>query len=411
MKVSIFTPFHKKEISFLHDLYASLKEQTCREWEWVLVANGEGLQADLTAFKEDKRIKIVYYNKTGCIGELKSFACLNCSNEILMEVDWDDLLCPSAVEEVRKAFENPEVGFVYSNTLITDMELGKREKYNLAHGWQYRETDYKGHLLDEPLSFDHSPAAVSRIWYAPDHLRAFRKDVYEKVGGYNPELKVLDDQDLMCRLYLETKFYHIDKGLYVYRVHGDNSWLTYNKEIQDGVYPLYDKYIEAMALCWAKNTGLRCIELGARLNRDERYTSLDLKDADIIMDLNHKWGHFDDSSVGVIKANDVFEHLKDPLHTMKELYRVLAPGGYAFIQVPSTDGRGAFQDPTHKSFWNENSFLYYTDQSWAQYIDTPVRFQAMRLYTTQPNDQKVCWTTAHLINLKDNYRPPGIKSI
>ncbi len=30
------------------------------------------------------------------------------------------------------------------------------------------------------------------------------------------------------------------------------------------------------------------------------------------------------------------------------------------ILVPSTDGRGAFQDPTHVSFWNINSFMYYS---------------------------------------------------
>jgi hypothetical protein len=96
---------------------------------------------------------------------------------------------------------------------------------------------------------------------------------------------------------------------------------------------------------------------------------------------------------------------------MKELYRVLAPGGYALIQVPSTDGRGAFQDPTHVSFWNENSFLYYTNRDWAQYIDTPVRFQAMRLFTTAKNTQEVCWTQAHLVKLSDGVCVPGIIDI
>jgi hypothetical protein len=45
---------------------------------------------------------------------------------------------------------------------------------------------------------------------------------------------------------------------------------------------------------------------------------------------------------------------------MNELYRVLADHGVAEIIVPSTDGPGAFQDPTHRSFWNRNSFRYYT---------------------------------------------------
>ena len=48
----------------------------------------------------------------------------------------------------------------------------------------------------------------------------------------------------MCRLYETTEFHHIDKGLYVYRVHGNNTWLQFNEEIQNNVYRIYDQYIE-----------------------------------------------------------------------------------------------------------------------------------------------------------------------
>ena len=109
----------------------------------------------------------------------------------------------------------------------------------------------------------------------------------------------------------------------------------------------------------------------------------------------------------VVTMWDVIEHLRDPIHTMKEMYRVLAPGGYVFIQVPSTDGRGAFQDPTHVSFWNENSFLYYTNSDWAKFIDTPVRFQAMRLLTTEKDVNQVSWVRAHLLKLTGQ-RVPGL---
>jgi hypothetical protein len=96
---------------------------------------------------------------------------------------------------------------------------------------------------------------------------------------------------------------------------------------------------------------------------------------------------------------------------MKEIYRVLAPGGWLIAQVPSTDGRGAFQDPTHVSFWNENSFKYYTDHNKAKYIGTPVRFQAVRVFTTEKNNEGVCWVVANLLSLKDGYKPAGIIEI
>jgi SAM-dependent methyltransferase len=75
-------------------------------------------------------------------------------------------------------------------------------------------------------------------------------------------------------------------------------------------------------------------------------------------DLREPWP-WADSSVALVRAYDIIEHLPDKIHTLNELWRVLAPGGTAEIAVPTTDGSGAFQDPTHVSFWNRRSFLYY----------------------------------------------------
>jgi hypothetical protein len=101
---------------------------------------------------------------------------------------------------------------------------------------------------------------------------------------------------------------------------------------------------------------------------------------------------------------------------MGEIHRVLAHGGWAFIEVPSTDGRGAFQDPTHVSYWNENSFWYYTQASMANFIDnTTIRFQEFRNETWFPNDWlrqiNVCVTTAWLVAVKEGPRLPHTLNI
>jgi glycosyltransferase involved in cell wall biosynthesis len=79
---------------------------------------------------------------------------------------------------------------------------------------------------------------------------------------------------------------------------------------------------------------------------------------DQVADLSMPWP-WADNSVELVRAWDIIEHLPDKIETMNEIYRVLAPGGRAEIAVPTTDGTGAFQDPTHVSFWNRRSFLYY----------------------------------------------------
>lgn len=83
--------------------------------------------------------------------------------------------------------------------------------------------------------------------------------------------------------------------------------------------------------------------------------------ADLIANLNEPWP-WEDSSIDGIVFHDGPEHLFDPIHTMNELWRVLKPGSQVEIVVPTTDGRGWAQDPTHKAFppFNRNSFFYYT---------------------------------------------------
>ncbi|MCX7791470.1 MAG: glycosyltransferase [Chloroflexaceae bacterium] len=76
------------------------------------------------------------------------------------------------------------------------------------------------------------------------------------------------------------------------------------------------------------------------------------------LDLRAAWP-WADNSFSYISAHELVEHLPDPLHTMNELWRVLAPGGDVEIAVPTTDGSGAFQDPTHVSFWNRGSFRFF----------------------------------------------------
>ncbi len=403
---SIFTPTHKPE--FLPAAYESLKAQACDDWEWVIVPNGgASIPNEIAA---DKRVRVLDNLESQYVGALKRRACAEARGEILVELDHDDLLTCDALAELRGAYEDEKVGFVYSNAVHCDLFFNRVPRFGDGFGWQYDEVALEGHMLDSPRSFDPAPESISRIWYAPNHVRSFRRKEYEKVGGYSDAMRVLDDQDLMSRLYINTEFKHIPKPLYIYRIHGKNTWLEHNNEIQNNVYRIYSIYIEAMAKAWASRRGLRSVELGGRFGAKPGYETVDLHSADVCCDLNGRWP-FEDSSIGVVRAFDIFEHLPDPLHTMKELYRVLAPGGFCFAQVPSTDGRGAFQDPTHKSFWNENSWLYYTHQKWARYLDTPVRFQSIHSFTTQKDDHGVCWAVAHLVSLKNGYRPAGVINI
>ena len=203
--ISIFTPTHNPK--YLSEVYQSIKDQDF--FEWVIIPQG----VEVPDFK-DERVKIYPVPKLGdhYVGSLKKYACSKCRGEILLELDHDDLLTSSAIEEVKEAFKDPEIGFVYSNTVNFKNGFEKPERYNQKYGWEYQPFEYNGHQLEQHISFPQTPESVSRIWYAPNHLRAWRKSVYDKIGGH-PDMRVLDDQDLLCRTFIATKFKHINKPL------------------------------------------------------------------------------------------------------------------------------------------------------------------------------------------------------
>ncbi|NMF56988.1 glycosyltransferase family protein [Pseudanabaena yagii] len=104
-----------------------------------------------------------------------------------------------------------------------------------------------------------------------------------------------------------------------------------------------------------------CIDLGCGIWKPEGFIGVDIyasPNIDVVANLNRRFP-FSDNSADIIRAHDVIEHLDNKIHTMNEIWRISKPNALIDIRVPSTDGRGAFQDPTHVSFWNLNSFLYY----------------------------------------------------
>jgi SAM-dependent methyltransferase len=107
-------------------------------------------------------------------------------------------------------------------------------------------------------------------------------------------------------------------------------------------------------------------------------------------DLSQPWP-WEDSTVDFILARDIIEHLPDKIFTMNEIWRVLKPGGKVYIEVPTTNGMGAFQDPTHVSFWNEHSFWYVEKgnpyrERFAQGNGTVAAFRVGEHYTTETSD-------------------------
>ncbi|MDG4763910.1 glycosyltransferase [Solwaraspora sp. WMMD406] len=417
-RFSVFTGSNRTR--FLDDCLQSLLAQTYSDWEWVVVLNqGARWRPEVV----DRRIRLVNADHLSGIGAVKARACAEASGDILVELDHDDMLTSTCLEQLDAAFEaDPAAGLVYSDTAQI-REDGSRDETRFAatFGWDYREEQVDGRDLLVCRSLPATPHNVSYIWYAPNHVRAFRRDLYEKVGGYDESLGVADDHDLMCRLYQVCEFRHVPECLYLQRMHANNTQRhpDVNAQIQKRTVEIYDSNIELNALAWSRRLGLVALDLGAAHNKPEGYLGLDRiagPGVDIACDVNLGRIDLPDNSVGVVRATDFLEHVPDKIALFNELYRILAPGGLLLSLTPSTDGRGAFQDPTHVSFYNENSFWYFTNSAYARFVpEIQCRFQVSRLVTYFPSawheTHKISYVAANLIALKGNARNGGLITI
>ena len=407
-KFSIISPSHKNT-PYLQELYESLCAQTYENWEWVLWLNGKFKRSKLSPeIENDERVKIYECKeKNPNVGFHKNKAFHLGSGDVVVEVDHDDMITPDCLEELNKAYQDESVGFVFSDVAVYDDNF---VPYNEQHGWSYYFYNFRGKDRYVMNSWRPTSQSLAYIWYAPDHVRSWRKSVYEEIGGHNVDLSICDDHELMIRTYLKTKMYHIKKPLYIYRVYGENTYLQRNADIQIKTVDLYKEYAYQLAEKDADDRGLLKVDIGGGLYPRAGYLTVDQEGGDITCDLNEGIP-LPDNSVGVINASHVLEHLRDPIKSMREIHRVLAHGGWAMIEVPSTDGRGAWQDPTHVSFWNEHSFWYYTNKDKAIFIrNSDIRFQTYRLETWEMAPH-IPVVTAWLTAIKDEERLPGVLGI
>jgi len=407
-KFSIISPSHKNT-PYLQELYESLCAQTYENWEWVLWLNGKFKRSKLSPeIENDERVKIYECKeKNPNVGFHKNKAFHLGSGDVVVEVDHDDMITPDCLEELNKAYQDESVGFVFSDVAVYDDNF---VPYNEQHGWSYYFYNFRGKDRYVMNSWRPTSQSLAYIWYAPDHVRSWRKSVYESIGGHNVDLSICDDHELMIRTYLKTKMYHIKKPLYIYRVYGENTYLQRNADIQTKTVDLYKEYAYQLAEKDADDRGLLKVDIGGGLYPRAGYLTVDQEGGDITCDLNEGIP-LPDNSVGVINASHVLEHLRDPIKSMREIHRVLAHGGWAMIEVPSTDGRGAWQDPTHVSFWNEHSFWYYTNKDKAIFIrNSDIRFQTYRLETWEMAPH-IPVVTAWLTAIKDEERLPGVLGI
>lgn len=136
---------------------------------------------------------------------------------------------------------------------------------------------------------------------------------------------------------------------------------------------------------------MKKLNLGCGRKHMPGYINIDIQERikpDVVCDVVQGLP-FKDNSIDEVRAYDFLEHipLGSTMFVVNEIWRVLKPGGGFEHFTPSTDGRGAFQDPTHVSFWNIHSWIYYTHDEYRDIYDIRAKFNIQNLQDVKTGEQ------------------------
>jgi GT2 family glycosyltransferase/predicted SAM-dependent methyltransferase len=212
---------------------------------------------------------------------------------------------------------------------------------------------------------------TQEVNYVIGFCMAFRKSLFDEIGDFDENLWPCsgEEVDFCLRALQAGHKIGIAKDVYV---HHEGSQTL--KAMDVDYAEICKRNNDHLAEKWGPNfwnqtveepkTGL-LLNLGCGYRKLDGYVNIDNRaevKPDLLCDVLQGLP-YSDNSVDEVRAYDFLEHIPQPhmIEVIEEIYRVLKPNGIFESFTPSTDGRGAFQDPTHVSYWNRNSWSYYSD--------------------------------------------------
>jgi glycosyltransferase involved in cell wall biosynthesis len=146
-KFTVFTPTYNRAHT-IHRVYQSLKAQTYRDFEWIVIDDGSNDQTStlVSTWCKDSNFSIVYKYQNNS-GKHVAFNCAVkiAQGELFLPVDSDDEFLPNALDEMIKWWEDiPEKKRVDFTGIVT---LCKYENGKLCSA-QFPEHPYDTNALD-----------------------------------------------------------------------------------------------------------------------------------------------------------------------------------------------------------------------------------------------------------------------
>ena len=129
-----------------------------------------------------------------------------------------------------------------------------------------------------------------------------------------------------------------------------------------------------------KDTKMKILDLGCQNNKIPGAIGVDIcknTQADVIHDFEVFPYPFEADSIDKVYAKHIIEHLNNPKGFIKEIHRILKPGGEVFLETPHFSNYVAYSEPEHKHFYS-----YYTFNRLISDADFKIDIQELTFYKT-----------------------------
>jgi glycosyltransferase involved in cell wall biosynthesis len=199
--ISIITPVYDTDPDVLAECIDSVRAQTYGRWQLCLVDDASPsphVWPQLErAMVSDRRILARRRHHNGGIVAASNDAIAMSTGEVVVLLDHDDRLHPSALREVATRFNTVEdLDYLYSDEDLLD----------------------RGHRVNPFFKPDWSPERFRTQMYTC-HLSAFRRTVGDEVGWFREGFDGAQDWDLVLRVTERARtIVHVPKVLYHWRV-------------------------------------------------------------------------------------------------------------------------------------------------------------------------------------------------
>lgn len=204
-KISIVVPMYNTPEKYFEELLESVKNQTYENWELCL-ADGSPEEAEYISKLIEplgEKIKYKFLNENKGISGNSNEALKLVTGDYIALLDHDDIIPIFALYEIVKTInENPEVDFIYTDE---DKILEEKDKRISPHFKQ----DF---AIDTLRSYNYIC-----------HFSIFKKELMDKLKGFNSEFDGSQDYDLILRATENAKcIVHIPKILYHWRINNNS---------------------------------------------------------------------------------------------------------------------------------------------------------------------------------------------